>query len=425
MLVKLKTKICKFNTIFNEINLKDSFDKLKECDILFFCHDVDRSIFLNDCAYSPLIDSVKDDFERRGYVCQSISLPWSVLTDKRGQGSPVCINRSIFFQKLKTYLLKITRLNIFFEIGSVYAKILIKTKAKLIISIGSPDDLSHGARLKGVFHVELLHGLGYTSIQWGWTDKDIEFLPQGILALDNISHETFKPLVSKGIEIKTVPHPFLKRFLNTELNEIPYEWLPKKNKGEKWQKEILISFQWAYAGDHGPYIEYANLLRNGLFYEEIEQIVKEEQRILFRFRFHPVQLKSKKYRYLVQFMDFFVEKYPNTEWKESSFLPYPSIVKSCDGNISMSSMSCYDAATIGVPSLMLCPTIQPGGVYEDWFEDLVREGYVIKSKVDKKVLQNWVQSTEKIEPRLSNLKDEGGWENAVEWLLSESGLKRS
>jgi hypothetical protein len=43
-------------------------------------------------------------------------------------------------------------------------------------------------------------------------------------------------------------------------------------------------------------------------------------------------------------MDDFVTKYPNTEWKESSFLPYPSIIKNCDGNISMSSMSCYDAA---------------------------------------------------------------------------------
>jgi len=425
MLVDLKNKIRKIYEIFKEVNLKDSTDKLKECDIIFFCHDVDRSLFLSHCAYSPLIDSVRDEFEKRGFLCDSISLPWSVLTGKRGYGFPICINRSMFSQKVKSYLLKITRLNQIFRIDNIYNKILIKTKVKLIISIGSPDDLSHAARSNKVFHVELLHGMGYTTLPWGWSDKPSEFLPQGILALDNISHETFKPLASKGIEIEMIPHPFLKRFLNADSDEFPHEWVPKKNNEQKWRKEILISFQWAYAGDHGPHTEYANILQNGLFYDEIEQIVKEEDEVLFRFRFHPIQLKNAKYKSLGQFMNFFVEKYPNTEWKESSFLPYPSIVKSCSGNISMSSMSCYDAAAMGVPTLMLCPTIQHGGVHEEWYEDLVKEGYVTKNRVDKKLLQNWVQSTEKIEPRLSNLKDEGGWENAVEWLLSESGLKRS
>lgn len=423
MIVDLKNKIRKIYEVFKEINLKDSTDKLKQCDIIFFCHDADRSLFLSNCAYSPLIDSVRDEFEKRGFLCESISLPWSVLTGKRGYGFPICINRSIFSQKVKSYLLKITQLNSFFKSDNIYNKILIKTKAKLIISIGSPDDLSHAARSNKVFHVELLHGMGYTTIPWGWSDKPSEFLPQGILALDNISHETFKPLASKGIETEIVPHPFLKRFLKAESDEFPHEWVPKKNNEQKWRKEILISFQWAYAGDHGPHTEYANILRNGLFYDEIEQIVKEEDEVLFRFRFHPVQLKRKKYRYLVQFMDFFVEKHPNTEWRESSFLPYPSIVKSCDGNISMSSMSCYDAATIGVPSLMLCPTVQPGGVYEDWFEDLVKEGYVVKAKASYDYLNRWVKGISKLQPRITNLNDDQAWLDACEWMFRESGIE--
>ena len=46
-----------------------------------------------------------------------------------------------------------------------------------------------------------------------------------------------------------------------------------------------------------------------------------------------------------------------------------------------------------------------------------------KNKVDKIRLKNWVQSVEKIEPRLSNLNDEDSWEHTVEWLMCESGLK--
>lgn len=419
----MENKIEKIIKILRDINFKDSINDLKECDILFFCHDVDRSIVLNNRAYSPLIDSIRDELEHLGYNCESVSLPWSVLTGNKAHGTPICINRSLIFRKFISYFFKITRLNIFFEVETVYNKILKKTAAKLIISIGCPDDLCLEARSNKIFHVELLHGIGYTTIPWGWSSKETKFMPQGILALDDISNKTFIPLESKGITIKTIPHPFLKRFFGLELNKIPSEWLPKKNNAVKWKKEILISLQWAYAGDHGPYVEYENILKNGLFYEEIEQIVSEEKDILFRFRFHPVQLKNKKYKFLIQFMDDFVARYPNSEWKESSFLPYPSVIINCDGNISMSSMSCYDAAAFGVNSLMLCPTILPGGIYEDWFLDLEKEGYLIKSKVIYEFIHDWILKTKKQKLRLLELNNQDNWNVALDWMLSKNILR--
>ena len=45
------------------INLSDDINRVNHCDVLFFCHDDDRSISLNGKAYSPLIDSVREDFE--------------------------------------------------------------------------------------------------------------------------------------------------------------------------------------------------------------------------------------------------------------------------------------------------------------------------------------------------------------------------
>ena len=121
-------------------------------------------------------------------------------------------------------------------------------------------------------------------------------------------------------------------------------------------------------------------------------------------------------------MDDFVNKYPNTEWKESSFLPYPSIVRSCAGNISMSSMSCYDAAAFGVSSLMLCPTINSGGIYEDWFVDLEEEGYLQKSKANFDLIKSWVASVKKQEPRISNLDDNQSWDIAFKWMIDSSNL---
>ena len=112
----------------------------------------------------------------------------------------------------------------------------------------------------------------------------------------------------------------------------------------------------------------------------------------------------------------------NCEWNQASHLPYPSIAMLCSGNIGMSSTSCYDAAAMGVPSLMLCPTVQPGNIHGDWFLDLVEEGYFTKALPNLDVINDWVDRVEPKQPRLSNLEDDAAWDDAFQWMLKESGL---
>jgi hypothetical protein len=310
-----------------------------------------------------------------------------------------------------------------FRKPSFYKYLFRKTNPNIVFTIGAPDQLCYEGRLKDILTVEILHGIGYQFIPWGWNEKSTEYLPKAILSLDKVSTSSFSFLSNQGINILTIPNPFLKRFLPNRIYLLPNEW--KMGIGSNDKKRILVSLTWGYWGDHGEFTEFAGILTNGLFYEELADIIGSDRDVFWCLRLHPVQITKEKYRELRDFLDRFVKDNSNCEWIQSSSLPFPVIAANCAGNISMASMSCYDAAAMGVPSLMLCPTIQPGGVHEDWFEDLVEEGYVTKNKVDKKLLQNWVQAVEKIEPRLSNLNDEDSWENAVEWLLSESGLKCS
>lgn len=413
-LKKIKSYVNTIWRLIGQIKLDDSIKSIKDCDILFFCHDVDRGIKLNGVAYSPLIDSIHEDFTRRGLICLSIAHPWSVLTGHRGYGKPISMNRTLLLNRVLNFFSKNKpRIN-------PYSKILEKSNCRLIVTIGAPDDLCLEARRRDIYHVELLHGIGYTTIEWGWSEKKVDYLPQGILALDKISAAAFSPLSKHGITIKEIPHPFLKRFIGNQLSNIPKEWLIKKQP--KYKKEILVSLQWGYSGDHGMHIQFANILKNGLFFEELAAIVAEDKDIFWRFRFHPVQLRNQKYEHLLHFMDDFVSKNPNAEWKESSLLPFPSVATHCDGNISMSSMSCYDAAALGVPSLMLCPNVLPGGIHEDFFTDLEEEGFVIKEPISKAQIHSWIQNVEKLPPRVSNLEDDQAWEEAVTWMLSSSGL---
>jgi hypothetical protein len=404
-----------------EINLKDDLSRLEQCDVIFFCHDVDRPITLNHKAYSPLIDSVREKIEAIGLKCISVAHPFSRLVSHRSHGGVIAINKSYLFFSIRNKINKKLKKNLF-KNHNLYAEIIEKTKVKLIITIGAPDALSNAAHALGVLNVELLHGLGYVEPQWGWLHKGYTSLPKAILSLDNISSEGFSPLLQKGVTIKTIPHPFLSRYLPKNKHLLPDEWLFTGLQLTKYRKAILVSLQWAYAGDHGEYTQFKNILENGLFFPEIEEMVKNRPDVFWFFRLHPVQLLNSKYRRLIKFLKDFASNNKNCEWNQASYLPYPSIAMLCSGNIGMSSQSSYDAAAMGVPSLMLCPTVQPGNIHGDWFLDLVEEGYVTKAMPDLDVINDWVDRVEPKQPRLSNLEDDAAWEDALQWMLEESAL---
>ncbi len=403
--------------------LTDQSKGLNKCDLLFICHDVDRPLKLKGEAYAPLIDSIREEFEQRGYKCMSVAHYGSKLTGERAYGNPISVNRKHLKYLIIGRVFSLFRMDKVFKKPNFYKYLFQKTNPSIVFTIGAPDQLCYEARLKDILTVEILHGIGYKFIPWGWDEKSTDYLPKAILSLDKVSTSSFSFLSNQGINVLTIPNIFLKRFLPNRLYLLPNEW--KMVIGGNDKKRILVSLTWGYWGDHGEFTEFAGILSNGLFYEELADVISSDRDVFWCLRLHPVQISSEKYRELRDFLDRFVKNNSNCEWIQSSSLPFPVIAANCVGNVSMASMSCYDAAAMGVPSLMLCPTNQPGGIHEDWFEDLVTEGYVTINKVDKKLLQNWVQSVEKIEPRLSNLNDEDSWENAVEWLLSESGLKSS
>ena len=90
----------------------------------------------------------------------------------------------------------------------------------------------------------------------------------------------------------------------------------------------------------------------------------------------------------------------------------------------MSSIACYDVASVGLKTLLLCPTVQVGSIHSNWYADLVDEGYVQKASVDLKIIEEWVKSVELSPQRLSNLSNDVAWRASVDWMLEKSGLNK-
>jgi hypothetical protein len=264
-----------------------------------------------------------------------------------------------------------------------------------------------------------LHGMGITPIPWGWDRRVREELPDCVLCFDDVSCNTFK-LLNDMVVFRT-EHPFIEYFLRSRaFNTLPPEWRPIKSSGQ-FKKEILVTLSWGYAGDSGENSCFDNILSNGIFYEDIIKVVSSTQKsILWRFRLHPVHLRSDKYLWVIRLVDDYASKFSNIEWKESSKLPLLSVLSTCAGHISMSSTSAYEAAYLGVTSLLLCPTLLDGGKYSDMFKDLVTNGYVKKNKSSYDGILQWVNDVKIMFPLILYAKNDYSTKDAIEWMLGDS-----
>lgn len=401
MIDKIKSFAKKYLHFASQVKIHyfySEISKIKKCDVLLFCHDVDRGLTLNGLAYSPLIDSIYEEFTREKIKCQAISLPWSRLGLEKTANGALLFNRNYFIQLIK---------NKFFKSNSfeAYELIFNKSEARFVIGIGLPSDLCQAAKKRNVTTAELSHGMGYRFIPWGWDQLTGNKLPSKVLVLDDVSKDTFKSLEPKGLSVIKVPHPFYKKVTDPKYI-FPVEWIYGEKRGKK---NIIVTLQWGYDGEVA---ELKGILNNGIFYEKLEDLIRKRKDFIWHFRLHPVQLKGIGFEKAILFVRNISDRYKNVVWQESSNAPLVSVAAVCDAHITMSSMSCYDVAMLGVTSLVLCPTTRDGGYYNNYFSELVEDGYVIKHPFDLDFIENWIDSAKRKSSR-SLVGSEYDWDQIV------------
>ncbi|UNK38234.1 hypothetical protein MNR02_00535 [Shinella sp. H4-D48] len=379
------------------INFDDDLSRLTNADVLLVCHDADRGLTIGGKAYSPLLDSVRERLEQAGRSSCVVAWQFSRLTGHRAHGSPHALNRSYLVATILSHLNRQlgTHADWRRPITNLHLRILDRVRPRLVISIGSTFELAMACHQKGVRHAELMHGMGYTFVPWGWDNFPTEALPTDLLTLDGKSTEVFGALVGKGVMIHQIPHPFLERFLDSVPKAMPEEWrVAVPSVSNAYAKRVLVALSWGYAGDHGTDTALAGILDNGLFPDVVRQMIEETSSSVFWcFRLHPVQLRDRnKYGQLIERLNAFCHTHENTEWNWGSQVPLPVALQNVSGVVTMSSMSCYDAAAMHVPSLALCPTLRGDGKYRDMFSDLVDEGYVTKANWSTDSFRKWLDN---------------------------------
>jgi len=402
----------------------DSWRELNKCDVLLCCHDVDRGLEVEGKAYSPILDSLAQDLQDAGLKISCLANWGSILVGNRAYGSPKVMNRSFFIYRLKRKIwslaCKHSKCRGTSKHRNPYDRVLEITNCRCVIAIGAHELLIQSARGKGVHVIELIHGIGLKPIPWSWDKLKVSSLPTGVLSLDAVTTKTFKALECKGVQVKQINHPWFRRYNASGKPGVP-DQLKQKISDHNYTSYILVSLAWGYDGEASALPGVSGILPNGVIAEGLIDAIRNTRRTVFWFlRLHPLQMRNKfQYRRHIKLVNTIIDENSNAESSISSTCELRTILSHCTGHVTMMSSTSYEAAFMGVPSLLMCPTLAPGGIKEGHFSDLREEGFAeLKVNPRSEEIIDWALKAKRKKPKMYGEGAED-WGEVLKWMLGD------
>jgi len=350
------------------------FKSQKTKKVLLFCQDVDRGVDRNGKAYSQIIDPLGDYLEgKKIKVIRARSFDSRIALSKTYK-----INANLkkekkwskilyFFETLlKCYKNKKNKQKVINY--RVFKKIFKKYKPQLIISISPSQEMCLAARRTKTAIIEITHGFGLPAScpvygKMARTNESSLREPNIFICFDSTTFETRRD-------------GDLNRKCKTYLvNKLTFEDASMlKLKLEK-EKTILITLQWGYQGE----VEYLKeIIEDGILPSELKTIIREDSTKNWLVKFHPLQARTpEKWARCKAYIKDNLMTGQNKVFDVTHY-PIDNILKRCGLHITMMSGAAYEAAFLGVYTIALCPSVQPGKPNSEFYKDLENAGLLKK-----------------------------------------------
>lgn len=360
--------------------------------VLFSCSDVDRGMTQDGRRYSPLLAGIRDIVEELGLQSANLTHPLAVLRSAQVRDGTITLNyRSLALRVAALLLLPLGRRRAAaarerLEVR-MYRRLLQSLRPAAVFSIQPPFALSQAARQLGIKVIEAMHGTNVyldDKIFCAHMDKPDHMLPHVVLAFDDVTHATFTTLA---------------RGHDTVALRADDPWLHAcRRHRERWNlstaagaaKRILVTLQWGYDGERET---LANIIPNGVIHPALDAAIGAlaGRNIAVWLRLHPIQMTAPGYRHHRRIVQALAQRHPHVEYERPTALPLPLLLEQASGHITMCSSSVGEAAVAGVPSLLLCPTLRPGGAHDGMFRELEHAGYASFGTLDTQAIVDWIE----------------------------------
>ena len=325
-----------------------------------------------------------------GISSAHIAHPYSTQTGSRAWGDPLVMNRAAALSALQRRLgngrAKLSPLH------RTYREILERAAAKVVVTVGSPPQLAQVARLVGVRHIEVDHGRGRSMVPWSLDSIPSECLPTDFVAFDPDTYATMSVLAKRGVRVHLCEDVWVKRFQESP-PVVSSEWQYSDSVSSLTVRRIVVTLQWGYSGELPEFTTQSRAMHHGLLPPAVWELMKQGlDRYRWLVRAHPVQMMSRRYRWVPRRLDELEASIPNFEWRQATKVPLPALLRHATHHVTMMSGATYEAAEMGVPTALLEPALGRGGSHAGDFAWLRSAGWATHLGMDdSKELAAWLE----------------------------------
>ncbi|WLH02857.1 hypothetical protein PSH84_12970 [Pseudomonas beijingensis] len=423
----MKVTFSKLRLLLFAIFRKNCWSNLEASDVLVVRHDADCGYQHAGKAYSPIIDTVVEECFKKNISVQSVATPISRLVGARAYNSPAAFNRS-----LSWIALWVRMLSVFIgrekskEYGVsrkavVWLKILNLVKPKIVIGIQPDLALCRACRLLNVPVYDIQHGVISKDNKWYGdilpNKVAVSDLPDGFLCWDRQSAEYLKSWApARGVTINVIGHPWFQRFQFPSDNDLLVQDALRSSRIFFDEKPIiLVALQW---GLHIHY--YSDIDFNKVMCKALESVIKRtHNRYNWLLRLHPIQLTGDEGEYCEAYLDQEFGGFAGVEWHRASLLPLPILLSQASLHITDMSSVVIEASWFGLPSALLNPYLNKGGILEGLYDYERRSGIATVVEQNAEAIELWISERLSCAQAAPSVVPEGG----IQAILDKAMMK--
>ncbi len=362
--------------------------------VLTVANDNSRSLLLRGKHYSPLMDTLQDDLQRRGVPSLSVArLAASIkgeLSHSRVYAPDGGFARALV-QKKAASLIRSRAFPYSIWEEQLWGTILDATGALKVVGIQPSRELCAACHDRGVWVADLQHGVIADGHPWYGEkfrgSEDRRYLPDAFLCWDRSSAEVIGSWGHrKGILTPVIGNRWLARFnradeTDTLVKELTAKHADGSDPGEK-RLSILVSLSWGETNIPNRFIA------EGL----LGAMRASADRVRWMIRLHPNQVHGFARDEGDEFQTFFernVAKY--ADWAFATNAPLPIVLRKADLHITWASSVCIEAAQMGVKSALLNPVLRNAAAYDRYFGSYQDAGMVDLVDDAEHTVLDWIE----------------------------------
>jgi len=352
---------------------------LVNADILLISSDNARYFLRNNKYISPVLQSLRLSQPLKSFTFEHLARPYALKFGDRCTDNAVQFNIIFIISRVCDKFCTLLGINSHFEV-LVYKRLLTKVSPRVVIGFELSSSLCVAANKLSIKTIEILHGLGHESVPPYFYGRDIIHLPAMIIAFDPVSYSTFRGF---GFDVLLADLITSNKFIEYQQNKV--------------SNRIIVSLQWGYCGDFSDEENGMKIQINGFFTNELKKAVEQScDSYQWCFRLHPVLEQRNGYNEILSHFEKWVIGIRNAYIESSESQHIISSMHQSSAHITMNSSSCYEAALVGVPSLILCPSVHEGGNRSERFDDLVKNNCALKASLNAREILEWLSNASDI-----------------------------